>query len=98
MADRDSSGRFVKGHGGGPGRPKKERDERFLEITLAAVTYDDWKGIVKQAVIQAKRGNKDARRFLADYLLGKPEQKHEIGGRDGGPIVLSWPDAVIDDS
>jgi len=25
-------------------------------------------------------------------------EKREIGGRDGGPIVLAWPDAVIDDS
>ena len=63
-----------------------------MEITLSAVTYADWKAIVKKAVDQARRGNPQARKFLADYLLGPPPQRHELTGPDGGPVILTWPD------
>ena len=84
MTDRDENGRFTngnqaaKGNKGGPGRPPKAREERFLEITLSKVTYKDWAEIVERAVTQAKRGDATARKFLADYLLGPPTQKHDI--------------------
>ena len=90
---RDANGRFVRGNRcaeggkGGPGRPKREREERFLEITLAAVTFEDWRKIVKRAVLLAKTGNKDARKFLADYIIGPPVRRTEITGRDGGPVA-----------
>ena len=51
-----------------------------MEITLSAVTYEDWRDIVKRAVKQARLGNSQARKFLADYLLGPPPQRHEISG------------------
>ena len=84
MTERDANGRFAKGNqvakgnGGGPGRPSKEREERFMEITLSAITFADWKKIVQVAAKQAKRGDNQARKFLADYLLGPPPQKHEV--------------------
>lgn len=88
MAERDENGRFIKGHSGGPGRPKKEREERFKEITLSSVTYADWKEIVEKAVVQAKRGDNQARKFLADYLMGPPIQRTELTGADGGAIEV----------
>lgn len=88
MTERDSNGRFVKGHSGGPGRPAKERSERYYEIAISACTYDDWREIWKKAVEQAKRGNPTARKFLADYLLGTPVRRTEISGPDGGPIEM----------
>ena len=88
MAERDESGKFAKGNPGGPGRPKKEREERFYEITLAAVTFDDWKEIVRKAVAQAKKGDSVARKFLADYLIGPPVQRQEHSGPDGGAIEV----------
>lgn len=84
--ERDRGGKFTKGNSGGPGRPKKEREEKFLEITLNACTYKDWRAIIKKAVEQAKRGNPQARKFLADYLIGLPKQRHELTGADGGPV------------
>ena len=92
MTERDGQGRFVNGNGGGPGRPSKKREERFLEITLAACTFTDWKVIVKKAVEQARRGNPTARKWLSDYLIGPPTQKNEITGADGGPVVIRWPE------
>ncbi len=71
---RDGNGKFAKGNPGGPGRPKKERETKFYEVTLTAVSIEDWKVIVKKAVDQAKRGDGVARKWLADYLIGEPEK------------------------
>ena len=99
MVERDENGRFVKGHNGGPGRPKKEREEKYLDITMTACTFDDWKAIIKKAVDQAKRGDATARKWLGDYLVGAPTQRHELSGKDGGAIKLysivspdDWPE------
>ena len=89
MADRDRNGRFKKGYSGGPGRPKKEREDRYREITLNTCTFDDWTRIIKKAVQQAKSGDSVARKWLADYLVGTPIQRQEIGGKDGAPILIT---------
>lgn len=76
MTGRDEDGKFKKGMSGNPaGRPRKEREERFYEITASSVTFQDWKEIIQKAVSQAKRGDTAARKFLADYLMGVPIQK-----------------------
>lgn len=72
---RDKKGRFVKGHpGASPGRPKKAREERYLEITKTSCTFADWEAIVQRAVYDAKRGDAQARKWLSDYLVGVPDQ------------------------
>ena len=79
MPDRDENGRFLpgngcsKGHKGGPGRPPKEREERYYEILISTVTFSDWTEIVRKAAHQAKRGDATARKWLADYIVGTPE-------------------------
>jgi hypothetical protein len=64
------------------GRPKKEREVRFLEITLSAVTFPEWQKVVEKALEQAKRGDSQARKWLSDYLIGPPQQRsdHTTGG------------------
>lgn len=71
---RDENGKFAKGNPGGPGRPKKEREIKYYELTLSVVSLTDWKEIVDKAVSQAKRGDAVARKWLADYLMGEPEK------------------------
>lgn len=73
---RDSHGRFVKGHCGGPGRPPRPREERYHEITIDSVPFDTWRSIVLKAAEQAQRGNAQARDWLSKYLLGLPNQPH----------------------
>jgi len=91
MVERDEHGRFVKGSTGNPrGRLPKEREERFLEITLSTVTFTDWKDIVNKAVVQAKHGDSQARKFLADYLIGPPIQRTELTGADGGKLQIEY--------
>jgi len=87
---------WQKGQSGNPnGRPKKEREERFMEITLSAVSFAEWRIIVKKAVEQAERGNPTARKWLSDFLLGLPMQKHDITS-GGESIVLHWPEDVME--
>ena len=87
------TGGFVKGVSGNPnGRPKKEREQRFLEITLSTVTFDDWKDIVTKAVKQAKTGDAVARKWLSDYLMGPPVQRSEVDATV--KANMSWKDFI----
>lgn len=91
MAQRDENGRFIKGSSGGPGRPPKKREERFLEITLSAVTYKDWEEIVKKALKQAKTGDATARKWLSDYLIGPPTQRIEQQNQN---VNMTWQEFI----
>lgn len=85
--DRDENGRYKKGASGNPnGRPKKEREVRFMEITLAACSFEDWKKIVKKAVEQSLDGEHQARKWLSGYLLGLPLQRLDVAGVKGRPF------------
>jgi hypothetical protein len=85
---RDENGRFVKGETGNPkGRPPRAREERYYEIMMTTCSYADWQKIVEKAVIDAKRGDKEARKWLSDYLVGTAEQRLDITS-DGGPVTL----------
>ena len=86
MATRNKKGQFVKGHSGGPGRPKRKVEEEYLDALRLAVSPDDWNAIIGKAVDQAKRGDSTARKWLADYLIGAPVQRTEQTGADGGPL------------
>jgi len=74
MPERDPvTGRFVNGNGGGPGRPPREREQKYYEITMTTCTFQEWQDVVQKAVAQAKRGDAVARKWLSDYLVGVPE-------------------------
>ena len=87
-------GRFQPGNPGGPGRPKLATEERYIRALTASVSIADWKEIVDKAVTQAKRGDSRARTWLSDYLLGKPLQRTEVTGQNGGPLslLMKWED------
>jgi hypothetical protein len=91
MVTRDNTGKFVKGVSGNPaGRPRKEREERFYDIAVSAVTFDDFNQIVKKAVEQAKRGDTAARKWLSDYLMGLPIQKVEQTGDSNVTLTVVY--------
>ena len=80
---------FKKGQSGNPaGRPRTEREERYYEIAVSAVTFDQWRKIVQKAARQAELGDSTARKWLADYLMGTPVQRLEHTGADGGAVVV----------
>lgn len=69
---RDEKGYFKRGNPGGPGRPFL-RQERFLVAITEAVKEQDWLDIIKQAITDAKAGDRHAREWLSKWLLGQPE-------------------------
>ena len=47
----------------------------YMGVMLDAVTLDDWRGVVTGALRAAKSGDPQARNWLAQYLVGRPEGK-----------------------
>jgi hypothetical protein len=74
IRDRDSNGRFRKGNNGGPGRPRRAVEADYLSALSDAVPLGIWKKIVEKAVEGALAGDRHAREWVGNYLLGKPEQ------------------------
>lgn len=81
----------MKGNKGGPGRPTKEREQKYYEYAMNTVTFKDWQAIIGKAVQDAKRGDASARKWLSDYLAPQ-SQKHELTGADGGVIRVTITD------
>lgn len=73
MAERDNHGRFVKGHAGGPGRPRRNVEADFLLALREGVTMTHWRAVVHRAVLDAVNGDGKAREWLSRYLLPAPE-------------------------
>ena len=78
MTDRDSSGKFVSGNTGGPGRPKRKFEEKYILALTNAVSEGQWQAIITRAISDAQRGDWRARQWLADYIIGKPVQQLDI--------------------
>ena len=58
------------------------RKNRYKAAAMRACSAQDMKEIFEKAVEQAKMGDRDARRFIAEHLIGKP------GAADGdGPSM-----------
>ena len=87
--ERKANGQFKKGQSGNPkGRAPRKKEERFMEISIAAVSLKDWRAIIKKATKQAKFGDTQARKFLADYLLGPPQQRLDV--TSGGEVLKGY--------
>lgn len=67
---RKPNGTFAPGNPGGPGRPRRQTEAAYLVALSEAVTVEDWQEIVRVAVVAAKSGDAQARKWLSDYLLG----------------------------
>ena len=89
---RNEKGQFIKGHtGNAKGRPKRKTEDKYLKALRDSVTLKDWKAISKKATEQAKRGDRAARQWLSDYLLGKPQQYVDFtSGGDKLPGVMVY--------
>lgn len=47
----------------------------YMGALLDTVTVDDWRDVVRGALAAAKAGDPQARAWLAQYLMGRPEAK-----------------------
>lgn len=57
-----------------------------LEAIRAVVKPEDWRDVAIKALADAKAGDRAARQWLSEYLIGKPAQPVEHSGPNGGPI------------
>lgn len=69
---RDRQGKFLPGHSGGPGRPARPLEQRYLDAVRQAVTVADLICVFRTAVALAKAGDMPAAKFVASYTLGLP--------------------------
>ena len=85
---------MANGHGGarpGAGRKRKNTEQyqiHMREIMLGVVTPERWQRVCEVALSCAEDGNKDARAWLAPWVVGAvPQEVKHIGDADN-PIEM----------
>ncbi len=82
---------WKKGQSGNPkGRAPVEKERAYYDKTIASVSLADWGEVVRKAVYQAKRGDRYARRWLGDYLIGPAIQRLELEHRMSNNRLVEW--------
>lgn len=86
---RDEKGRILPGSA--PLNPTgnvevRKRHQHYLELMEEAITDEDIKEIVRTAVADAKGGDRWARQFVFEYLVGKPTVVPG-GPKKGAPVI-----------
>lgn len=84
---RDENGRFIPGNPGSPGRPKRQTEIDYMGMLQEALTPAKWKQIVNTAISNAIAGDTRARRWISDYVLGKPVQTLELIGTEQAQLA-----------
>ena len=69
MATRKQT-EYIQGHA-----THRRTEGDYMGVLLDAVTLDDWRGVATGALQAAKGGDQQARNWLAQYLIGRPEGK-----------------------
>lgn len=87
---------FQPGQSGNPnGRPKKLPLTDVIREKLEAMKADgkvsNAEAIADKLIEMALGGSLEAMKELADRAEGKPKQRNELSGPDGGPIPLEVP-------
>jgi hypothetical protein len=70
--DRDANGRFLPGHPGMGGRPRRAVEADYLAALSDRVPMERWDAIVDAMVNKALAGDVRAAEWLGSYLAGKP--------------------------
>ena len=89
--DRDHMGRFAVGNSGGPGRPKRQAEEDYLQTLSERVPLALWAEIVDRAASDAAAGDAKARDWLSKYLMPQPGANEDGGLR---PLVVEFVEAI----
>ncbi len=80
---RNPDGTFGKGTIANPnGRPKREVEREYLDVTISSVSPADWAEIVKMVKALAKAGDMTAVKWLSENLMGKPAQQVDMNVND----------------
>ncbi len=61
---------YIEGHA-----THRRTEGDYMGVLLDTVTLNDWRSVVNGALQAAKAGDQQARNWLAQYLVGRPEGK-----------------------
>ena len=70
MGKRTPRPELIRGHAS-----HRRTEGDYMGVLLEAVTLEDWRAVVNNAKTLAQGGDPQARAWLAQYLMGKPEGK-----------------------
>lgn len=87
--ERGPDGRFLPGWSGGPGRPTKRREERFIDLLDRGISDHDFMRILRTQVRAAIAGDEKAAALILKYCLPLPERKIEVSTGEGGEIRVA---------
>ena len=85
---------MANGHGGSrPNAGRKPKRTEQYQVKMRAiieetVTAQDWRDVVKMALQDAKDGDKDARRWLAPWVVGAEPKEVTVKGDEDAPMVV----------
>ncbi len=61
---------FIRGAG-----THRRTESDYMAVLLDTVSLEDWRDVVSETLQRAKQGDPQARAWLAQYLVGRPEVK-----------------------
>ena len=70
MASKKRTPELIRGHA-----THRRTESDYMGALLDTVTLDDWRDVVAGTLQAAKGGDAQARNWLAQYLIGRPEGK-----------------------
>ena len=70
MANKKRTPELIRGHA-----THRRTESDYMGALLDTVTLDDWRDVVAGTLQAAKGGDAQARNWLAQYLIGRPEAK-----------------------
>lgn len=78
MTDRDEQGRFVAGNKASKGGVTRAKKNEYAALFFEEINLNDFRKIIQKARRQALLGDRHARQWLAEYMVGKPPQILEL--------------------
>lgn len=88
MGERDEHGRWIAGHKSTGGRKSRIDEEEAKQLFDKAFPRKRKLAILEKVATLAERGDMVAIKLCLEYLFGKPIDKVEHTGEDGGPIEI----------
>jgi len=88
MVGRDDKGRFVEGHSKTGGRKTRLDEDQFNKIWSKKFPQKRVEVILDKLGALAERGDLAAIKLVLEYLYGKPIQRNEVTGYEGGALEI----------
>jgi hypothetical protein len=85
---KDNLGRFAKGNTFSAVYRNVSPLAKYRNAFQESISNGDWKKIILKAVEQAIDGDKEARRFVAEYLVGRPKETIDLNITQIDPVEI----------